>query len=128
MDEPAFLHLDEVLALHELSLREHGGLAGIRDQAGLESAVAQTRQDYFYAAADLHGIAAAYAFHLSESQSFVDGNKRTAMASALFFLKAHGFKTKAPTEVLYGAMISLAKHDLDKPGLAALFRGLFHPK
>jgi death-on-curing protein len=128
MDEPTFLHVDEVLALHELSLREHGGLDGIRDQAGLESAVAQARQDYFYAAADFHGMAAAYAFHLSQSQAFVDGNKRTAIAAALFFLKAHGFNTRAPADVLYHAMISLAEHDLDKAGLAALFRKLFHAK
>ncbi len=125
MKEPVFLHLDEVLALHDISLREHGGSAGIRDQSGLESAIAQARQDFYYGYADLHAIAAAYAYHLAESQAFVDGNKRTAIASALLFLRAHGFNTKVDQSTLYDAMIALATHDLDKPGLAALFRTLF---
>jgi death-on-curing protein len=30
-------------------------------------------------------MAAAYAFHIAENQPFVDGNKRTALASALVF-------------------------------------------
>jgi prophage maintenance system killer protein len=36
-------------------------------------------------------IAAAYAFHLAESQAFVDGNKRTAAACvAISFLRKNG--------------------------------------
>lgn len=35
-------------------------------------------------------MAAAYAFHLAESQAFLDVNKRTGMAAALVFLSGNG--------------------------------------
>ena len=38
--EPLFLSLDEVLEIHEQQIERYGGSAGLRDGAGLESAVA----------------------------------------------------------------------------------------
>jgi hypothetical protein len=38
--EPVFLSLDEVLEIHEQQIERYGGSSGIRDVAGLESAVA----------------------------------------------------------------------------------------
>ena len=38
--EPVFLSLDEVLEIHEQQIERYGGSAGLRDPAGLESAVA----------------------------------------------------------------------------------------
>ncbi len=128
MTEPEFVGLDEVMALHSISLQRHGGSEGLRDQGGLESAVGQAMNDYYYGQADLFGIAAAYAFHIAEAQAFVDGNKRTALATAMFFLESQGIDTTADQSVLYNAMIALATHDMDKAGLAALFRTLFASK
>jgi death-on-curing protein len=42
-EEPEFLSLEQVEALHRLSLERHGGQDGVRDQSGLESAVMQPR-------------------------------------------------------------------------------------
>jgi death-on-curing protein len=36
-----------------------------------------------YLHSDLFSMAAAYAFHIAESQAFVDGNKRTGLNAAL---------------------------------------------
>ena len=125
MDEPTFLTIDEVILLHEISLEEHGGADDIRDWGAFESAVTQPQNDFWYGRADLFGIAAAYAYHIAEAQAFMDGNKRTAMASALAFLELNGIPTTANTFVLYDAMIAIATHELDKPGLAAVLRELF---
>jgi death-on-curing protein len=38
--EPEFLSLDEILEIHEQQIERYGGSAGLRDPAGLESAVA----------------------------------------------------------------------------------------
>jgi death-on-curing protein len=38
--EPVFLSLDEVLEIHEQQIERYGGSSGLRDAAGLESAVA----------------------------------------------------------------------------------------
>ena len=69
-------------------------------------------------------MAAAYAFHLAENQPFVDGNKRTALLSAMTFLRINGIRIDQPTDELYQAMIRVAEKKLDKNGLAELFRRL----
>ena len=38
--EPVFLSLDEVLEIHEQQIERYGGSSGLRDAAGLDSAVA----------------------------------------------------------------------------------------
>ena len=43
MPEPQWLDRDLVDALHEQSLRLHGGLAGVRDASVLEAAIASPR-------------------------------------------------------------------------------------
>ena len=123
--EPQFVELEYVLSLHDASLRAFGGQAGIRDRGLLESAATQPINEYLYAHADLFGIAAAYAFHLAQAQAFVDGNKRTAIATALAFLKLNGVVPRNNADRLYDAMIGIAEHRLTKADLAQLFRELF---
>ena len=86
MSELIFLSLDEVHAIHARSLAEHGGSAGIRDSGLIESALASARNTFHYASGDVFDVAASYAFHLAESQAFIDGNKRTGVVAAMVFL------------------------------------------
>jgi death-on-curing protein len=125
MSEPEFLHWAIVLALHRRSLERFGGLDGIRDQGALESALMAGENVYFYGGGDLHDIGAAYAFHLAESQGFLDGNKRTAVACAATFLMRNGCLDRGENQVLYEAMIAIAKRAMDKAGLAAVLRKQF---
>jgi len=53
-----------------------------------ESAIAQPQNVYFNGGGDLYEIAAAYAFHIAESQAYLDGNKRTGVQAAVDFLKS----------------------------------------
>ncbi len=125
MKDPNFLSLDDVLVIHEEQLVAFGGLNGIRDEGLLESAV-MTPQASFggeYLHADLFEMAAAYAFHIAENQPFLDGNKRTALTSAMVFLELNGFDFPSMDDLsLYEAMIAIAEDRLDKKGLADIFR------
>ena len=47
-DDPAFLTLTQVEALHRLALQRHGGQEGVRDPAGLESAVMHPLNVWLY--------------------------------------------------------------------------------
>lgn len=68
-------------------------------------------------------MAAAYAFHLAENQPFIDGNKRTAISTALYFLELNGVNTSPLTNAeLYDAMIGIAEKRQNKAALAAIFR------
>ncbi|MBK9989925.1 MAG: type II toxin-antitoxin system death-on-curing family toxin [Verrucomicrobia bacterium] len=123
-DEPVFLSVAQVAALHRFALEQHGGQDGLRDAAAFESAVLHPQNVWLYAQGDVFDMAAAYAFHLAESQAFFDGNKRTGMAAALTFLKLNGKTITRHTDELYAAMIAIAERQIGKPELAALLRSL----
>ena len=122
MNEPIFLTLDEVFRIHARSLAEHGGSEGLRDPGLVESALASAKNTFYYANGDLFDVAASYAFHLAESQAFIDGNKRTAIVAALVFLARNGVYVQPATWKLYSAMIDVAEKKKNKADLAELFR------
>lgn len=117
-DGPRFLTLAQVHRLHDRALAEHGGQAGVREPGLVESTLASARNAFWYVRGDLFDIAAAYAFHLAESQAFVDGNKRVAAAAALVFLEINGVSIAAAPDALERAMIDVALRRLDKRQLA----------
>ena len=94
--EPSFLTLADVIRIHVDQIERYGGLAGIRDLGLLQSALAMPGASYGgeWLHRDLFEMAAAYAFHLSQNHPFVDGNKRTALASALVFLEPNGAQSR----------------------------------
>ncbi|MCA9443084.1 MAG: type II toxin-antitoxin system death-on-curing family toxin [Candidatus Omnitrophica bacterium] len=124
--DPEFLSLEDVKELHRLSLERFRGSDGIRSDSLLESATYQAQSGFGgeFLHPTLYDMAAAYAFHLAENQPFVDGNKRTALLSAMTFLRINGIRIDQPTDELYQAMIRVAEKKLDKNGLAELFRRL----
>ncbi|HTB62283.1 MAG TPA: type II toxin-antitoxin system death-on-curing family toxin [Opitutales bacterium] len=125
MNEPLFLTAAQVEGFHRRVLELYGGLDGLRERALFKSAVTQAENVYWYGQGDLHAIAAAYAFHLAQAQAFFDGNKRTAVAAALAFLKLNGVDTRKDiTAPLVEALIAVANHELDRDGLAILLRRL----
>lgn len=123
-EEPEFLTVDEILEIHRDQIERYGGDEGIRDRALLESAVAMPQQSFGgdYLHRDTFEMAAAYAFHLAESQAFVDGNKRTGLAAAYLFLALNGHRLVERGDRLYESMIAIGTHHLDKLGLAQVFR------
>jgi death-on-curing protein len=86
------LTVPAVFEIHAEVLRAHGGQPGLRDGTLLESAVAapQATFDGEPLLSDPVEIAAAYLFYLCRNHPFVDGNKRTALASCLVFLAVNG--------------------------------------
>ena len=71
IEDPEFLTVDDVLELHRDQIERYGGDPGIRDRGLIEAAVAMSQQSFGgqFLHADLFEMAAAYAFHLAESQA-----------------------------------------------------------
>ena len=90
----------------------------------VESDWLQAENVYGYNQEDVFGMAAAYAFHLAESQAFIDGNKRTAVMTAFLFLEVNGVRIRFESMRLYPSMILIAKGELDRRGLAEVLRDL----
>jgi death-on-curing protein len=82
------------------------------------------RNVWLYGQGDLFDIAAAYAFHLAEAQSFLDGNKRVGAGAALTFLEGNGVSIPEATGPLHAAMIAISARQMDKAAFAALLRSL----
>ena len=123
---PLFLTLAEVIDIHNDQIKRYGGDIRARDLGLLESAISVPQSGFGgqLLHSSLFEMAAAYAFHISENQPFVDGNKRTALAAALIFLEMNGVSITDPKDKLYDAMIKLATHRLGKKALAALLSEL----
>ena len=118
MSEPRWLTLKEVLVTHERQLAYFGGPAGVQDQDLLELALLRPVDAWSSARASLAELAAAYAFGISRNHAFMDGNKRTAFAALMVFLRLNGLSfapSQAEATVL---MISLAAGEVDEAGLA----------
>lgn len=72
---------------------------------------------FHYADGDVYEIAAAYAYHIAESQAYLDGNKRTGIQAALVFLEGNGVDASGLNEQsTYDAMIKIAVHEMDRSG------------
>ncbi|MBI3415776.1 MAG: type II toxin-antitoxin system death-on-curing family toxin [Verrucomicrobia bacterium] len=126
-EPPLFLSLDQVFAIHHRSLAEFGGSDGVRDLGLIRSALASAENTFWYGHGDVFDIAAAYAFHLAESQAFLDGNKRTGAGAALTFLKTNDVSCRAD-DAIYDAIIAIAEKRMDKPGLAVVLQELVEKK
>jgi death-on-curing protein len=127
--DPEFLELDDVFELHADSIARYGGDLGVRDRGLIESAVAVPRQSFGgeYPHKTLFEMAAAYAFHIAESQAFLDGNKRAGLAAATAFLPMNGYDLTERDARLYTAMIAISAWTLDKGGLAQVFEACSQP-
>ena len=67
-------------------------------------------------------MAGAYLFHLCRNHPFADGNKRTALASALLFLDANGYTIKASNNEIEELVLKTARTDMDKNEVTAFFK------
>ena len=82
--------------------------AGIRHEDMLESASSGPLQEQAYGGPDLSGLAAAYLFGIAKNHPFVDGNKRTALASGDLFLYFNGFSLEAGQEEIIQLLTMVA--------------------
>ncbi|MBI5597801.1 MAG: type II toxin-antitoxin system death-on-curing family toxin [Elusimicrobia bacterium] len=123
---PSFLTFAEVLKIQRIQAEHFGGDSTLRDRSLLESALAMPESSFGgkFLHLSLFSMAAAYAYHISENQAFVDGNKRTGLAAALVFLDLNGIEIHDPKGRLYEAMMDIASRKLSKAGLAALLAEL----
>jgi death-on-curing protein len=116
-----FLSLAEVLELHRLALGQSGGLEGVRDLGGLESALAQPLmafggQDLYPSLAEK---AAALGFSLVCNHPFVDGNKRTGHAAMETILVLNGWELAAGVDEQEQVILQLAAGRLKREEFTA---------
>ncbi|MGE5671927.1 MAG: type II toxin-antitoxin system death-on-curing family toxin [Fibrobacterota bacterium] len=121
--EPRFLSISEVIEIHENEIKEAGGLSGIRDRNNLESAVAAPQASFENEfLMDIFEMAATYLNSIAMNHPFFDGNKRTALASALTFLFINGYEIdEIYDEELADKTLDLINRLISKSDMSNLF-------
>jgi len=110
--------VEAVKAIHREVLQAHGGSAGIRDEGLLDLAVAAPQatmmgQPMFKEPVE---VAAAYLFYLCRNHPFIDGNKRTALATCLVFLSENGLlsQEKLDADIWEQLVLDVAASRIDR--------------
>jgi death-on-curing protein len=116
-----YLTVEEVLELHRLALEQSGGLGGVRDLGGLDSALAQPQmafggQELYPSLAEK---AAALGFSLVCNHPFVDGNKRIGHVAMETFLVLNGWELAAGVDEQEQVILRLAAGALQRDEFTA---------
>lgn len=113
---------EALLLLHDESLAEHGGAAGLRDAGLLDSALARPLNLVAYGKPDLAELAASYAVGLAKNHAFVDGNKRAAFLAIGVLVALNGQRLVASQIDATQAMLAVSAGELDEAAFAAWLR------
>lgn len=119
-----YVTLSEVLELHRLALEQSGGASGVRDQGGLESALAQPMMTF--GGQDLYPTlvekAAALCFSLVLNPPFVDGNKRVGHFAMETLLVLNGKEIAAGVEEQEKVILHLAAGQIEREAFTEWLR------
>ena len=118
----------DVLTVHAMLIGETGGTGGLRDEALLESALAAAVNRHHYEAADVISCAATYAYHLTQTHAFLDGNKRVAAAITEAFLETNGFDLIMTNDELVGLFLAIASSKVNRDQVEQRLREKVKPK
>jgi death-on-curing protein len=110
--EPVWIDAADVHAFHLEMLSMFGGLAGVRDQGLLDSALGRARQLYAYGSPSLFELAAEYAIGIVKNHPFLDGNKRAGFMAAAVFLEVNGLHFGASEEQVVLNTLGLAASEI----------------
>ena len=121
---PNFLTIAEVLEIHKNQIDLYGGSHGVKDQALLESALAQPEATFGgkFLHTDIIEMASAYCYHLIENHAFNDGNKRVGIVTALVFLTMNDFELNVSEDELEKFVLGVAARNVLKPDVVKYFR------
>ena len=119
MKEPEWVLREVVFAAHEQSLAQFGGLAGVRSEGLLDSALGKPLNRFAYGKPGLFDLAASYAFGIVKNHPFIDGNKRTGFIVAVVFLELNGYKFQASEVDATLQTLALAAGDMSEAAFAA---------
>lgn len=119
MKEPVWVLREVVDMLHEQSLAQFGGGAGVRDEGLLDSALDRPQNLFAYGKPTLFELAASYAFGLVKNHPFIDGNKRVAFVVAVTFLELNGRRFAADEVDATVRTLALAAGAMSEAAFAA---------
>ncbi len=117
-----------LILLHDESLAEHGGRAGLRDEGLLDSALNKPLNLLAYGEPDFADLAASYASGLAKNHPFVDGNKRAAFLAVGMFLYLNGYRLQTSQAEATLTVLGLAAGETSEGDFATWLRRCAIPR
>ena len=122
MGEIVWIEKQALILLHNISLAEHGGSPGLRDEGLLDSALARPQNLVAYGEPDLAACAASYGYGLAKNHPFIDGNKRAAFLGIGLCLDLNGLALEVGQPEAIATIFALAAGELSEDELGAWIR------
>lgn len=113
-----------LVLLHDESLAEHGGAAGLRDEGLPDSALSRPQNLAADENPDLAQLAACYCMGLARNHPFVDGSKRASFLAMGLLLHLNGWRLQATQADATTTLLAVAAGDIDESELACWIRNL----
>jgi death-on-curing protein len=118
VSEPVWIEKAALLLAYAEAVTRTGGLAGLRDDGLLESALARPRNLFVYEGiTDVRRLAVSYGTGILRNHPFADGNKRAAFLALSMFLNLNGFRLTADPVDAGDTFFSAAAGRLDEGAL-----------
>ncbi len=110
-----FVRVDVLRNVHDRLIERYGGLRGVRDVGGLESAMARPENLVAYGGVtSVAALGAALAWATLRNHPFADGNKRAAFAGLTMFLDLNGYRLTCPEVEETAMMLRAATSEIEE--------------
>lgn len=119
-----YFDVDHAIKVHDWIIENSGGLPGLNNKELLESPLVHIQNDLYYPEIQ-HKLTHLF-FAINKFHAFVDGNKRSSIALAAYFLKLNGYDFLINKFVLQMEDIAVwvAEGKIDKDLLSELIESL----
>jgi death-on-curing protein len=123
-----WMSLPELVLIHERVIEETGGIHGVTNPGGLESALERPFTSFGGVAMfpDLVSKVAALIHSIIAFHPFADGNKRTALVAADVCLRLNGYRI-VPSEEVESFFWAVARGEREVDGIAEWLRSHTEP-
>ncbi|OCP00748.1 MULTISPECIES: type II toxin-antitoxin system death-on-curing family toxin [unclassified Ensifer] len=113
------ISFDALVQAHDLTIKRHGGLPGIRDEGAIRGAIARPVNVALYEDDVTAGrLAAAVCVGIAKAYGFTDGNKRAALFALAMQLLILGFKLDASQKDTRDVIWAVADGNIGEAELA----------
>jgi death-on-curing protein len=125
--ENNFLSISDVLEIHKLLIQKSNFLGEsdhVLNMGLLESAISQPMQTFAgeFLNPTVYEQAASYLYSLANNHAFENGNKRTALAVTISFLRINGYRITLPKNEVETLVLDAVVGNITKDQIAKIFK------
>lgn len=121
-----YFDADHAIAVHDDIIEKSGGFKGIRDLGQLESILEHVQYDLYYP--QFEDKLTHLFFAINKGHTFSDGNKRSSIALATYFMEINGFDFAVSKFIneMENIAVDVADNRIEKELLAEIIASILY--